>query len=49
MILLTVCRPGEIFRLRWENVKPDRLELEDSKTGPRTVPLSKPARSFLAF
>ncbi|MEM9961809.1 MAG: tyrosine-type recombinase/integrase [Pseudomonadota bacterium] len=48
MILLTACRPGEIFRLRWENVKPDRLELEDSKTGPRIVPLSKPARSFLA-
>ena len=48
MILLTACRPGEIFRLRWENVTPDRLELEDSKTGPRTVPLSKPARSFLA-
>ncbi|MEM6677750.1 MAG: site-specific integrase [Pseudomonadota bacterium] len=48
MILLTACRPGEVFRLSWENVKPDRHALEDSKTGPRAIPLSKPARSFLA-
>ena len=46
LILLSGCRPGEIYRLRWSEVKPDRLMLGDSKTGPRSVLL---ARSALAL
>ncbi len=47
LILLTGCRPGEIFRLKWSTVGGDRLTLEDSKTGPRDVLLSEPARLLL--
>ena len=31
LILLTGCRPGEIRRLRWREVRPDRLALIDAK------------------
>ncbi|MCY4221953.1 MAG: site-specific integrase [Thiotrichales bacterium] len=48
LILLTGCRPGEIRRLRWEEVKSDRLLLGDSKTGPRTVLLGEAARELLS-
>ncbi len=41
-------RKSEIVRLRREEVKPDRLELRDSKTGPRTVLLNEPAREIVA-
>ena len=41
LILLTGCRPGEIRRLRWCEVKPDRLALTNAKTGPRDVLLGK--------
>ena len=34
-ILLTGCRPGEIRRLRWCEVKCDRLTSIDAKTGRR--------------
>ena len=47
LILLTGCRPGEIRRLRWCEVKPDRLTLSDSKTGPRHVLLGEAARELL--
>ena len=47
LILLTGCRPGEIRRLRWAEVKPDRLTLTDSKTGPRHVLLGEAARELL--
>ena len=47
LILLTGCRPGEIRRLRWSEVKPDRLILTDSKTGPRQVLLGAAARELL--
>ena len=47
LLLLTGCRKGEILRLRREEVKGDRLELEDSKTGPRTVLLNAPARKIV--
>ena len=46
-ILLTGCRPGEIRRLRWSEVKPDRLALSDAKTGPRYVLLGEAARVLL--
>ncbi len=47
LLLLTGCRKGEILRLRREEVKGDRLELRDSKTGPRTVLLNGPAREIV--
>ncbi len=47
LLLLTGCRRGEIVRLRREEVKDGRLELEDSKTGPRTVPLNADAQAIL--
>lgn len=40
LLLLTGCRKNEIVRLRQDEVKVDRLELRDSKTGPRTVMLN---------
>ncbi len=48
LLLLTGCRPGEIRRLRWCEVKPDRLALPDTKTGPRHVLLGEAARALLA-
>ncbi len=47
LLLLTGCRKNEIVRLRREEVKDDRIELSDSKSGPRTVLLSAPARQIL--
>ena len=47
LLLLTGCRPGEIRCLRWCEVKPDRLTLSDSKTGPRHVLLGGAARELL--
>ncbi|PTE19777.1 hypothetical protein C5F48_21085 [Cereibacter changlensis JA139] len=48
LILLTGCRSGEILRLRWSEVLPDRLALMATKTGPREVLLSPPAKKLLA-
>ena len=39
-MLLTGCRSGEILRLKWKEVKPDRLNLDQTKTGGRTVMLN---------
>ena len=47
LLLLTGCRPGEVRRLRWAEVKPDRLMLTDAKTGPRPVLLGEAARALL--
>ena len=47
LLLLTGCRKYEIVALRREEVKGDRLELRDSKTGPRTVPLNANAQAVL--
>ncbi len=47
LLLLTGCRKGEIMGLRWSEVREDMLVLVDSKTGPRTVPLSSQARCIL--
>ena len=46
LLLLTGCRKSEIMRLCRDEVKGDRLELRDSKTGPRTVLLNAPAREI---
>jgi integrase len=48
LILLTGCRSGEILRLRWSEVLSDKLALETTKTGPRDVLLSLPAKKLLA-
>ena len=47
LLLLTGCRKGEILTLRWADYREGHLFLRDSKTGPRTVWLSQPARSVL--
>ena len=48
LLLLTGCRKNEILRLRHSEVRDDMLVLEDSKTGPRKVPLNARARRILA-
>ena len=47
LLLLTGCRRGEIAGLRWSEVRDGMLALEDSKTGPRMVPLNTQARAVL--
>ncbi len=47
LLLLTGCRPGEIRCLRRCEVRPDRLTLTDTKTGPRHVLLGEAARELL--
>lgn len=48
LLILTSCRSGEILHLTWAEVRRDRLLLNDSKTGPRTVMLGVAARKVLA-
>ena len=47
LLLLTGCRKGEVLTLRWSDYREGHLFLRDSKTGPRTVWLSEPARRVL--
>ena len=47
LILLTGCRKSEILDLEWRSYREGKLFLPDSKTGPRTVWLSTPARTLL--
>ncbi len=47
LLLLTGCRKSEIVQLRWSEIDDDMLVLADSKTGPRKVPLNRPARLIL--
>ncbi len=47
LLLLTGCRKGEILTLQWSDYREGRLFLRDSKTEPRTVWLSEPARTVL--
>ena len=47
LLLLTGCRESEILTLQWSDYRDGRLFLRDSKTGPRTVWLSRPARKIL--
>ena len=47
LLLLTGCRKSEIGTLQWADYREGRLFLRDSKTGPRTVWLSTPARAVL--
>ncbi len=47
LLLLTGCRSAEIVTLRWREYRDGHLHLADSKTGPRMVWLSSPARTIL--
>ena len=47
LLLLTGCRKGELLTLRWADYREGHLFQRDSKTGPRTVWLSQPARRIL--
>ena len=48
LLALTGCRRSEVLNLRWRNVGGDALNLDDSKTGPRAVPLGEAARAHIA-
>ncbi len=47
LLLLTGCRKSEVLNLQWSDYHEGRFYLRDSKTGPRTVWLSSPARRIL--
>ena len=47
LLLHTGARCGEISNLRWGEVSRERLELADSKTGPKSILLSRQARAIL--
>ena len=47
LLLLTGCRKGELATLEWSSYREGHLFLRDSKSGPRTVWLSSPARTVL--
>ncbi len=47
LLALTGYRRSEVLSLRWRNINDDALNLEDSKTGPRSVPLGASARALV--
>jgi integrase len=47
LLLLTGCRLNEIQKLKWDYVTRTHLELPDSKTGRRRIPLPREARTLL--
>ena len=47
LLMLTGCRVGEILSLEWSWIKGKRIFFPDSKSGPRTVWLSSPARAVI--
>ncbi|SIN99143.1 Site-specific recombinase XerD [Rhodovulum sp. ES.010] len=47
LLILTGCRLGEIQTLKWEYVTAQGLELPDTKTGARRIPLPQAARDVL--
>ncbi len=47
LLLLTGCRKQEIVTLQWREYRGRHLHLTDTKTGPRMVWLSSPARRIL--
>jgi integrase len=48
LLSLTGARKNEIARLRWSEVMGDYLQLEDSKTGRKVIPLGAPAQQLIA-
>ena len=47
LLMLTGCRAGEIASLEWDWIRGKRIHLPDSKSGPRTVWLSRAARAVI--
>jgi integrase len=47
LLILTGCRLREIQNLKWEYITPSGMELPDSKTGARRIPLPQAARDAL--
>ena len=48
LLALTGCRRSEVLNLRWRDIGENALNLADSKTGPRAVPLGVAARAHVA-
>ena len=48
LLALTGCRRSEVLNLRWRDIGEDVINLRDSKTGPRAVPLGEAARAHVA-
>ncbi len=48
LLALTGCRRSEVLNLRWRDITDDAINLADSKTGPRAVPLGEAARAHVA-
>lgn len=47
LLILTGCRLGEIQTLKWEYITPRHMELPDTKTGARRIPLPQAAHEVL--
>jgi integrase len=47
LLILTGCRKGELLNLQWSSYRDGHLHLPDSKTGPKMIYLSTPARQIL--
>jgi integrase len=47
LLILTGCRLGEIQTLQWSFITDQGMELPDTKTGARRIPLPKAARAIL--
>ena len=47
LLLLTGCRRGEILKLRWGDIRGQRIRLAEAKAGPRTVWLGVEARTVI--
>ncbi|WP_375698169.1 tyrosine-type recombinase/integrase [Pseudophaeobacter sp. TrK17] len=47
LLLLTGCRLGDIQTLKWDYITDTGMELPDTKTGARRIPLPQPARDVL--
>ena len=43
----TGCRRSEVLNLRWRDIGADAINLPDSKTGPRAVPLGEAAQAHI--
>ena len=48
LLALTGCRRSEVLDLRWHDIGKDALNPQDSKTGPRAVPLGEAAQAHVA-
>ncbi len=47
LLILTGCRRGEIQTLKWDYIGGRHIELPDTKTGARRIPLTAPVRAVL--